>query len=94
MMSTPLVRWQVPSAVRGRRAHHAWEPAMSDRDSVEGARYELTPLGREALASTEECECNWAFDGGLVVCFECGTVYSTKAILRRSVGPGSYAGKQ
>jgi hypothetical protein len=94
MMSTPLLTWQVPSAVRGRRAHHQWEPTMGDKHSVEGSGYVLTPQGREALVLSETCECNWAFDGGLVVCFECGTVYSTKAIMTRTVGPGSYAGKQ
>lgn len=54
-------------------------------------RYVLTDLGRAAIADAQVCVCRWDFDGGLVVCHSCGTVYSTSSVLaassRRPVAP-------
>jgi hypothetical protein len=67
---------------------------MPSGSSVPSDRYVLTPLGRAALEDSGTCCCEWTFDGGLVVCPHCGTVYSTKAIAAAIYSPGLRRGKQ
>jgi hypothetical protein len=58
----------------------------ADRSVAAPCGFVVTAEGREAAASWPTCACKWEFDGGLIVCRDCGTVYSTKAQLARTVG--------
>jgi len=58
---------------------------VSDNASVASLRYVLTDLGRQALASWSRCECDRQFEGGLLVCLWCGTVYATMADMARTL---------
>jgi hypothetical protein len=50
---------------------------MRDNASVSrGCGFVLTNKGREALADEAICDCFWEFDGALVLCHKCDTIYA------------------
>ena len=56
-------------------------PSFSPPSGPDRSRYVLTEEGRTALRDADTCQCTWSFDGGLIVCLDCGTVFSTKATM-------------